>query len=39
LDAYLAAPRAVVPGTKMAYAGVKDPSKRADVIAYLDTLK
>jgi cytochrome c len=39
LDAYLAAPRAVIPGTKMAYAGVKDATKRADLIAYLDTLK
>lgn len=39
LEAYLAAPRAVIPGTKMAYAGVKDATKRADLIAYLDTLK
>ena len=39
LDTYLAAPRTVMPGTKMAYAGVKDPGKRADLIAYLDTLK
>jgi cytochrome c len=39
LDKYLEAPRAVVPGTKMAYAGVKDATKRADLIAYLDTVK
>jgi cytochrome c len=39
LDKYLAAPRATIPGTKMAYAGVKDATKRADLIAYLDTLK
>jgi cytochrome c len=26
-----------VPGTKMGYAGVKDPHERADLIAYLKT--
>jgi cytochrome c len=36
---FLEAPMAVVPGTKMAYAGLRDPQKRADVIAYLETLK
>ncbi len=36
---YLEAPQKVVPGTKMAYAGLKDPQKRADVIAYLATRK
>ncbi len=36
---YLAAPQKVVPGTKMAYAGLKAPQDRADVIAYLDTRK
>ena len=39
LDKYLEAPRAVVPGTKMTYGGLKDATKRADLIAYLDTLK
>ncbi len=39
LDKYLEAPRTVVPGTKMTYAGLKDPAKRADLIAYLETLK
>ncbi|HBK05375.1 MAG TPA: cytochrome c family protein [Acetobacteraceae bacterium] len=39
LDKYLESPRAVVPGTKMTYGGLKDPTKRADLIAYLDTLK
>ena len=34
---FLAAPAAVVPGTRMAYAGLKDPQRRADVIAYLET--
>jgi len=32
---YLLAPQAYVPGTKMAYSGLKDAQKRADVIAYL----
>lgn len=36
---YLEAPQRVVPGTKMSYTGVKDPQKRADLIAYLDSLK
>jgi cytochrome c len=39
LDKYLAAPRQVVPGTIMAYAGLKDDKKRKDLIAYLATLK
>ena len=38
LDKYLAAPREVVPGTIMTYNGLKDPTKRADLIAYLSTL-
>ena len=36
---YLEAPQRVIPGTKMTYTGVKDPQQRADLIAYLDTLK
>lgn len=32
---YLENPQRVVPGTKMAFAGLPDPQKRADVIAYL----
>jgi cytochrome c len=36
---YLENPQRVVPGTKMAFAGLSDPQKRADVIAYLATLK
>ena len=39
LDKYLLAPRAVMPGTTMLYAGLKDDAKRADLIAYLGTLK
>ncbi len=38
LDAYLDAPRQVVPGTKMTFAGLKDPKQRADLIAWLRTL-
>jgi cytochrome c len=39
LDRYLEAPRTIIPGTKMTYGGLKDPAKRADLIAYLNTLK
>ena len=39
LDSYLADPRKVVPGTKMIFPGIKDAKERADVIAYLETLK
>jgi cytochrome c len=38
LDKYLANPRAMVPDTTMIYAGLKDDAKRADLIAYLETL-
>jgi cytochrome c len=38
LDKYLANPRGVVPGTLMAYAGLKDDAKRKDLIAYLATV-
>ena len=37
LDAYLADPRGFVPNNKMAFAGLKKPDDRADVIAYLKT--
>ena len=39
LDKYITAPRAVVPGTTMAYGGLKDATKRQNLIAYLATLK
>lgn len=35
LSAYLADPKGTVPGNKMAFAGLKQPQQRADVIAYL----
>ena len=37
LFTYLEAPQKVIPGTKMAFAGLKKPQDRADVIAYLKT--
>ena len=39
LDAYLTSPAKVVPGTRMTYMGQSDPAKRAEIIAYLKTLK
>ena len=38
LDRYLEGPVKTVPGTKMAYPGLKDPAKRAELITYLKTL-
>jgi len=38
LDKWLTNPAALVPGTKMAFAGIDSPDLRADVIAYLKTL-
>jgi len=35
LDAWMAHPQRVVPGTKMIYPGVSDPLDRADIIAFL----
>ena len=39
LDAYLADPRGKVPGTTMNFPGVDDAKERADLVAYLRTLK
>jgi cytochrome c len=39
LDKYLQAPRQVVPGTAMTYAGLKDDTQRANLILYLASLK
>lgn len=36
---YLENPRRVVPGTTMAFAGIGDPQRRADLVAYLATLR
>jgi cytochrome c len=38
LDKYLTNPKGVVPGTTMTFAGVRDDTKRADLIAYLATV-
>lgn len=38
LDKWLAAPQALVPGTSMTFAGIRDAKQRADVIAYLRAL-
>ncbi|CAN7758037.1 c-type cytochrome [Rhizobium sp. LjRoot258] len=39
LDAFLESPQKAVPGTRMPYAGLKDPTDRADLVGYLATLK
>lgn len=39
MDAFLANPKAVVPGTKMTFAGISRPDQRADLIKYLQGLK
>ena len=37
LNKFLENPRAMVPGTKMVFPGLKNPQDRVDVIAYLKT--
>jgi cytochrome c len=39
LEKYLVDPKKFMPGTNMAFAGLKKDSERADVIAYLESLK
>ena len=39
LTAYLAAPQEVVPGNNMPFAGIANAQQRADLVAYLGTLK
>jgi cytochrome c len=39
LDGLLTSPREYIPGTKMQFAGIKNPAERADLIAWLKTLK
>lgn len=39
LDAYIALPKKAVPGGKMKYDGLPDAKARADLIAYLATVK
>ena len=38
LDHFLKSPKAYVPGTAMAFAGIAKPETRADVVAYLNSL-
>jgi cytochrome c len=39
LDKYLLNPKEMIPGTTMAYVGLRNATQRADLIAYLETLK
>ena len=36
LSKYLADPKAFIPGDKMVFSGIKDPSKLGDLLAYLN---
>ena len=38
LDAYIKAPRQIVPGTRMTYPGLKNDTQRAQVVAYLKSI-
>ena len=39
LVAFVHAPKTFVPGTKMLFPGIADPSELAELLAYLNTLK
>ncbi|MDE1147321.1 MAG: cytochrome c family protein [Azospirillaceae bacterium] len=39
LDTYLTGPSKLIPGNRMAFPGLPNPQDRADVIAYLSSLK
>jgi cytochrome c len=39
LDAYIARPNSLVPGSRMVFPGIADAAARRDLIAYLATLK
>lgn len=39
LDAFIAKPKAVIPGNRMTYPGVADPAKRAAIIDYMESLR
>ena len=38
LDAFIAAPQKVVPGTRMAFAGERDPARRRAIVDYIQSL-
>ncbi len=38
LDSFLADPKGILPGTKMAFKGIKKPTERANLIAYMLTM-
>ena len=38
MDLWLQSPRKYAPGTKMTYAGISDPEKRGNVIAYINSM-
>ena len=38
LDTWISGPMTMVPGTMMSFPGIKDPAKRAEIIAYLKSL-
>jgi cytochrome c len=38
LSAFIENPRGYAPGTSMAFAGIRNPQERADLIAYLDSI-
>ena len=37
LDSFLADPKGILPGTKMAFKGIEKPTERANLIAYMLT--
>ena len=39
LKAWIMAPYKLIPGNRMAFAGVSDPKQAENIVAYLDTLK
>jgi cytochrome c len=39
LDAWIKSPAALVPGNRMTFSGISDAGQRADLVAYLGTLK
>lgn len=39
LDAFLESPATLVPGTKMAFAGLSDPKTREEIVRYLQSLQ